>query len=125
MVRAYLEESLGTKRPAWKFFYIGPMFRAERPQQGRLRQFHQFGAGRIGPAGPEADVETIALAENILKELGVRESGLVISSIGGPDARRRLDAALRTFLTAPDVFAAICADCKRVRPPVAHLRLQE
>jgi len=113
VVRAYLEESLGAKRPAWKFFYIGPMFRAERPQQGRLRQFHQFGAELIGPAGPEADVETIALADSILKELGVRESELVINSIGGPDARRKLDAALRAFLTAPDVFAAICADCKR------------
>lgn len=113
VVRAYLEESLGVKRPSWKFFYIGPMFRAERPQAGRLRQFHQFGAELIGPAGPEADVETIALADAILRELGVREFALVINSIGGPQARVELNAALRAFLTDPDVFAAICADCKR------------
>ncbi len=113
VVRAYLEESLGIKRPSWKFFYIGPMFRAERPQQGRLRQFHQFGAELIGPAGPEADVETIALAQAILTELGMKEFGLVINSIGGPDARRDLDKALREFLHAPEVFNAICSDCKR------------
>ncbi len=113
VVRAYLEESLGAKRPTWKFFYIGPMFRAERPQQGRLRQFHQFGAELIGPAGPEADVETIALADTILKEIGVREFELVINSIGGPQARLDLNLALRAFLTAHEVFAAICADCKR------------
>lgn len=113
VVRAYLEESLGVKRPTWKFFYIGPMFRAERPQQGRLRQFHQFGAELIGPAGPGADVETIALADAVLRELGVSDLALVINSIGGPDARRELDAALRAFLTAPDVFDAVCGDCKR------------
>lgn len=113
VVRAYLEESLGVKRPAWKFFYIGPMFRAERPQQGRLRQFHQFGAELIGPAGPEADVETIALADTILREIGLTEYGLVINSIGGPQARVELNNALRAFLAQPEVFNVIDADCKR------------
>ena len=113
VVRTYLEESLGAKRPTWKLFYLGPMFRAERPQQGRLRQFHQFGAELIGPAGPEADVETIVLADTILKELGVSEFTLVINSIGGPQARVELNSALRDFLMAPDVFNAIDADCKR------------
>lgn len=113
VVRAYLEESLGTKRPTWKLFYIGPMFRAERPQQGRLRQFHQFGAELIGPAGPEADVETIALAYTILNEIGVPDVSLVINSIGGPQARIELNKALREFLALPEVFNAIDADCKR------------
>lgn len=113
VVRAYLEESLAVKRPTWKFFYIGPMFRAERPQQGRLRQFHQFGAELIGPAGPEADVETIALADTILREIGLAEYELVINSIGGPQARVELNNALRSFLAQPEVFNAIDADCKR------------
>lgn len=113
VVRSYLEESLGAKRPTWKLFYIGPMFRAERPQQGRLRQFHQFGAELIGPAGPEADVETIALADAILREIGLQETTLVVNSIGGPQARVELNQSLRSFLTDPAVFADICADCKR------------
>jgi histidyl-tRNA synthetase len=113
VVRTYLEESLGAKRQTWKLFYIGPMFRAERPQQGRLRQFHQFGAELIGPAGPEADVETIALANTILKEIGVPDVSLVINSIGGPQARIELNKALREFLARPEVLEAIDADCKR------------
>jgi histidyl-tRNA synthetase len=113
VVRAYLEESLGAKRPTWKFFYFGPMFRAERPQQGRLRQFHQIGAEMIGPASPEADVELIALAQAMIQEIGVPDPELVINSIGGPATRADHNAALRAFLTSPDVYKALDGDCKR------------
>lgn len=113
VVRAFLEESLGAKRPSWKLFYIGPMFRAERPQQGRLRQFHQFGAELIGPAAPEADVELIALGDAMLRNLDVPVPRLVINSIGDKQARADHDAALRDYLTAPAAFARLCADCRR------------
>jgi histidyl-tRNA synthetase len=122
IVRAYLEASLGAKRPTWKFFCIGPMFRAERPQQGRLRQFHQYDAEIVGPAGPEADIEVIALGQATLQDLGVPEFRLVLNSIGEADARRSHNAALREYLAAPQIREALCDDCKR-RTEVNPLRI--
>jgi len=113
VVRAYLEESLGARRPAWKLFFVGPMFRAERPQPGRLRQFHQFGAELIGPEGPEADVELISLGDAVLRSLGVKEFQLVINSIGSPHTRGDHNAALRWFLASAAVQEAVCPDCRR------------
>ncbi|HUU44591.1 MAG TPA: histidine--tRNA ligase [Acidobacteriota bacterium] len=113
VVRAYLEASLSARRPTWKLFYIGPMFRAERPQQGRYRQFHQYGAEMIGPGGPEADIELIALGAASLADLGITDVRLVMNSIGAADSRRAHNAALRDFLKSPAVSQALCEDCKR------------
>ncbi len=89
VVRCYIEESLGKKLPLVKLFYIGPMFRQEKPQKGRQRQFHQFGAEAIGSAEPAVDVEMIALSIDILKELGLSDFVVWINSVGTPAVRAR------------------------------------
>ncbi|MBU6438515.1 MAG: histidine--tRNA ligase, partial [Betaproteobacteria bacterium] len=88
VVRAVVEHNLlydGGKR----LWYTGPMFRRERPQKGRYRQFHQVGVEALCFAGPEVDAEVIALAARLLRELGVTEVQLQINSIGQPDERAR------------------------------------
>jgi len=84
VVRSYIENSLDRKEQLSKLFYIGPMFRGERPQKGRLRQFHQIGAEAIGPqsAHPLLDAEMIALSVHILKALGLKNFKCVINTLG-------------------------------------------
>ncbi|MFZ2389526.1 MAG: histidine--tRNA ligase [Polaromonas sp.] len=93
VVRAITEHSLlydGGKR----LYYMGPMFRRERPQRGRYRQFHQIGAEALGFAGPEVDAELILLAAALWKELGLSDWRLEINSLGQPDERARHRAQL-------------------------------
>ena len=113
VVRAYLEHSLGAQRPTWKFYYMGPMFRAERPQQGRYRQFHQYGAEFIGAAAPNADIELIALARASLLDLGVGPMRLIINSIGSPAARQQHNVELQAFLRDETNWSRLCRDCHR------------
>lgn len=87
VVRAYLSNGLQQNLPC-RFFYRGPMFRYERPQKGRQRQFHQFGAELIGVAEPLGDVEIITVGSHILEALGVRDrTKLEINSLGDTDSR--------------------------------------
>jgi len=93
VVRAYIENGLhaaGVQR----LWYGGPMFRYERPQAGRQRQFHQIGVELIGSADPRADVETIALATELLRALGLKQLRLDLNSIGDPEDRQRYRAVL-------------------------------
>ena len=95
VVRAVLSDSLIQTVPL-KFFYSGPMFRYERPQKGRLRQFHQIGVELIGAAQPQADVEIIALGDRILDVLGVRgRTVLELNTLGDPESRAAYREALR------------------------------
>ena len=82
VVRAYLEHHLHKTQGFAKLFYLGPMFRAERPQAGRFRQFHQFGVEAIGSASPWVDVEVISLCLNMLRDCGVTNPTLLLSSMG-------------------------------------------
>jgi histidyl-tRNA synthetase len=82
VVRAYIQHDLGEQLPLVKQYYLGPMFRQERPQAGRLRQFHQFGAEAIGSQQPSLDIEMIALALAIYEALGVKKTILKINSVG-------------------------------------------
>ena len=82
VIRAYIQNNLGEAQPLVKVYYIGPMFRQERPQAGRLRQFHQFGAEAIGSLQPEVDAEIIAMAIQIYKELSLTNYALTINSVG-------------------------------------------
>ena len=84
VVRSYLENSLDKKELLSRLFYIGPMFRGERPQKGRLRQFHQIGVEAIGVDGasPFLDAEILTLAMHLLRELGVENPKLKINSLG-------------------------------------------
>ncbi|MDO5623436.1 MAG: histidine--tRNA ligase [Pseudomonadota bacterium] len=99
MVRAVVEHNLlydGGKR----LFYMGPMFRRERPQRGRYRQFHQIGAEALGFGGPEVDAELILLAVALWRELGIQNWRLELNSLGQPDERREHRAALIAYLEA-------------------------
>ena len=95
VVRAVIEHNLlydGGKR----LYYMGPMFRRERPQRGRFRQFHQIGAEALGFAGPDVDAELILLAASLWKELGLNDWRLEINSLGQPEERARHRALLIT-----------------------------
>ncbi|MBL0422044.1 histidine--tRNA ligase [Ramlibacter sp. AW1] len=97
VVRAVVEHSLlydGGKR----LYYMGPMFRHERPQRGRYRQFHQIGAEALGFAGPDVDAEIILLAAALWRELGLSDVRLEINSLGQPDERRQHRAELIAYL---------------------------
>jgi histidyl-tRNA synthetase len=82
-----------------RLYYLGPMFRHERPQRGRHRQFHQIGAEAVGWEGPDIDAEMILLVSRIWRELGVRDIELEINSLGDNDARRRYRRKLVDFLS--------------------------
>ena len=82
VIRAFIQNNLGEAQPLVKVYYLGPMFRQERPQAGRLRQFHQFGAEAIGSQRPEVDAEIIAMTIQIYKELSISDHSLRINSVG-------------------------------------------
>lgn len=98
VIRSYIQNNLGEAQPLVKVYYMGPMFRQERPQAGRLRQFHQFGAEAIGSPTPETDVEVIAMAAEIYKQLGITNFSLKINSVGDEECRPRYKDVLRTEL---------------------------
>ena len=98
VARAFISGGLAQQTPL-KFFYRGPMFRHERPQKGRQRQFHQIGAELIGPATPEADVEIIALADHILRALHLTGAvNLELNSLGDAESRDAYRAVLVQYL---------------------------
>jgi histidyl-tRNA synthetase len=100
VVRAVISNGLTQATPL-KFFYAGPMFRYERPQKGRYRQFHQIGAELIGPAQPQADIETIALGAEILDALGVLKScEIQLNTLGDTSSRQAYRAALVEYFSA-------------------------
>jgi histidyl-tRNA synthetase len=98
VVRAYVEHSLGAQQSLVKLFYMSPMFRQERPQAGRFRQFHQFGAEAIGSKSPLLDAEMIQMAFEILKSLGLKNLTVKINSLGTPETRENYKKLLKDFL---------------------------
>ena len=99
VVRSYIQNNLQQISPVQKLWYEGPMFRQERPQKGRYRQFWQFGAEAIGSPNPEQDAEVIALFFAVLKELGIEKSvTLKINSVGDSESRATYRTALQDFL---------------------------
>src|SRR5215831_16115516 len=100
VVRAVLSDGLLQSVPV-KFFYSGPMFRYERPQKGRFRQFHQIGVELIGVVQPQADIEVIALGRRILDALGIGERvELELNTLGDPASRASYRQALVTYFSA-------------------------
>ena len=97
VVRAFVEHHLEQRGGSQKLYYIGPMFRAERPQKGRQRQFHQFGAEVIGSDEPVADVEIISLMLAIYKRVGISNTTLKINSVGDPESRKAYKEALQNY----------------------------
>ena len=98
VVRAFIEHSLGKKHSLNKLYYISPMFRQERPQAGRLREFHQFGAEALGSSSPLLDVEMISMAYDILSGLGLKDLTIKINSLGTPESRKNYTQKLREYL---------------------------
>lgn len=100
VARAFISGGLAQQTPL-KFFYNGPMFRHERPQKGRQRQFHQIGVELIGVAGPQADVEVITLGRHILEELDLQGTvTLELNSLGDPESRAAYREVLVNYLSA-------------------------
>jgi histidyl-tRNA synthetase len=96
--RAYVEHSQHAREPITRWFYTGPMFRAERPQRGRYRQFHQAGCELYGDAGPYSDAEMIAMLTEFFGKLGITGLTVELNSIGGAESRARHREALLAFL---------------------------
>jgi histidyl-tRNA synthetase len=115
VVRAYIQNDLDKKEAFSKLFYIGPMFRGERPQKGRLRQFHQIGVEAIGPgsASPYLDAELMALSVKMLKDMGLEESQfkLKLNTLGSGQDKEHFSQFLRQQLR-PEVVQ-LCEDCQQ------------
>jgi histidyl-tRNA synthetase len=111
VVRAYIEHQMHLKAPVAKLYYLGPMFRHERPQAGRFRQFYQIGVEAIGTDRPAMDVEVLAMLTALLNRVGVTEVQLEINSLGDaacrPPYRKTLKAYFKTHLSQ------LCEDCRR------------
>ncbi len=109
-VRAYIEHNRAAIPVPQKYFYFGPMFRHERPQAGRLRQFHQFGVESIGMADPRADVEVIALLWRILSDLNLPSLTLEINNLGYTADRDSYRPHLVSYLKQQE--SGLCANCR-------------
>ena len=110
VVRAFVENNLAQLGTTHKFFYIGPMFRYERPQSGRYRQHHQFGAEAFGVASPEQDVELIDLLLQIYQRLGLKHLKVHINTVGDPASRENYRNTLLHYLKPH--FAELSEDSK-------------
>lgn len=110
LLRSFIENGLHVKKPVQRLFTLGPMFRHERPQKGRLRQFHQIDVEIIGAQEPLADAELMAMGQLFLKEIGLHAT-LEINSLGCPSCRPTFRNDLVSFLGA--IKESLCDDCKR------------
>ena len=111
VLRAYIEHRLDQQTGLQKLYYIGPMFRRERPQKGRYRQFYQIGAEAIGSDSPAVDAEVIEMVVTILDELRIGGYELLINSVGSKESRAAYNEALREALK--EVAPRMCSDCRR------------
>ncbi len=110
LLRAYIEHGLYAKKPVQRLFTIGPMFRHERPQKGRLRQFHQMDIEVLGSDNPLVDAELMAMGAMLLKELNISVS-LELNSLGCPECRPAYRAQLVAYIN--ERLPHLCSDCKR------------
>jgi histidyl-tRNA synthetase len=110
LVRAFIEHRMDISMPAGKFFYMGEMFRYERPQAGRYRQFHQIGAEFFGSSSPAADAEIIILAQDLLSSVGINEMNVYINSLGCEKCRPLFREVLVKYLCS---VKDLCEDCLR------------
>ena len=110
VARSFVENGLYAGTLPAKLFYISPCFRYERPQAGRLREFHQFGVEVLGSTMPNSDAETIILAKTFLEKLGVKNVTLYINNIGCSDCRKKYAEALKSYMS--DNYDKLCDLCK-------------
>ncbi|MEM7136604.1 MAG: histidine--tRNA ligase [Myxococcota bacterium] len=110
-VRAYVQHSVQGREPVTKWYYIGPMYRRERPAKGRYRQFYQAGIEAFGDPGPYIDAEVIDMVVGFVSGLGISDVQVKVNSIGGPETRTRYTAALLSYLEP--YRGELCDDCQR------------
>lgn len=110
LARSIVEHKLYGENPMQKLYYIGPMFRYERPQAGRQRQFHQFGVEALGSMNPAIDAEVIALGLAILDQLGIKKYKVLLNSLGDDETRQHYRQALIDHFQ-PHI-AEMCSDCQ-------------
>jgi histidyl-tRNA synthetase len=111
VMRAFIEHKLYAQDPVAKLYYLGPMFRYERPQKGRYRQFHQIGAEITGVHDPLVDAQVLNMLVQFFREIGLDEPQLQVNSLGCPECRPAYRAALIEFLDKH--VDALCDDCRR------------
>ncbi|MBI3315761.1 MAG: histidine--tRNA ligase [Candidatus Omnitrophica bacterium] len=111
IVRAYLENNFDKTRGLCKFYYLGPMFRSERPQAGRLRQFHQIGVEQLGAQSPFADAETLQSLTVFLNRAGVSDFTVKLNNLGTFEERQTFKEKLKKYLEPNR--AQLCEDCRR------------
>ncbi len=109
-IRATLEHNLTAENPVAKLYYMGRIFRYERPQAGRYREHNQFGCEMVGSADPSADAEVISLAWTALRSLGIEDVELKLNSLGGPEDRPAYREAIRKFVEP--FLSDLCSTCK-------------
>jgi len=109
-VRAYLSSGPGAQGGGARYWYAGPMFRRERPQKGRFRQFHQIGVEALGHEGPGVDAEVIVMCVDYLEACGVRGATLLLGTLGDAACRPAYRERLRSF--ARERVDALCATCR-------------
>ncbi len=110
VIRSLIEKGLVNGALPLKVCYIGGCYRYEKPQAGRLREFHQFGVECVGAAAPNADAEVIALARQVLDSIGIQKISLEINSIGCPECRKKYSEALKEYFKAN--IDTLCDTCK-------------
>lgn len=111
IVRAYLENNFDKNKIFQKLYYFGPLFRHDRPQKGRLRQFHQIGVEALGSYDALLDVEVMDMAMSFLESLGINDSQLNINSMGCPECRKAYGEAIRKQLSKS--LNELCENCQR------------
>ncbi len=111
VMRAFIQHKLYAQDQVSKLYYIGPMFRHERPQKGRYRQFHQIGAEVIGIDDPKIDAQVLAMLSHYFSKLQIPDVILQVNSLGCPECRPGYRNTLIVYLQ--DRLAALCADCQR------------
>jgi histidyl-tRNA synthetase len=111
VIRAYIEHRLDQRPGVQKLYYIGPMFRRERPQKGRYRQFFQIGAEAIGSESPAVDAEAVELVIEVLRAAGLTGFHLIVNSVGDQNCRPQYIERLREELKS--VAHTMCGDCQR------------
>ena len=112
VLRAFIESGQSGAEGTTKLFACGPMFRYERPQKGRLRQFHQLDVEVLGTDAPQADAEVVLMLWTFLTKLGLKNLSLELNSLGCPECRPVFHQRLRDFLSTID-HAQLCEDCRR------------
>ncbi|MBW2509039.1 MAG: histidine--tRNA ligase [Deltaproteobacteria bacterium] len=110
-VRAYIQHNVQAQEPVTKWYYIGPMYRRERPAKGRYRQFYQAGIEVFGDPGPYVDAEIIDMVVGFISSLGISEVEVLVNSLGGAATRAKYTEALLAYLEP--FRSELCSDCQR------------